>query len=85
MLKRFGVVVIFSIAFAYIEAAVVVYLREIFHPDGFTFPLTIFDAAPDAMRLFFTEVGREVSTIVLILTSCSQRLHLLMRPDLLLN
>lgn len=41
-LKRFCIVVIFGIAFAYIEAAVVVYLRTIFYPAGFTFPLTEF-------------------------------------------
>jgi len=45
-LKRFCIVVIFGIAFAYIEAAVVVYLRTIFHPDGFTFPLTNFGISP---------------------------------------
>jgi len=39
MLLRLLVAVIFSVAFAYIESAVVVYLRAIFHPDGFTFPL----------------------------------------------
>jgi hypothetical protein len=44
--KRFCAVVVFGIAFAYIEASVVVYLREIFHPAGFTFPLTIFVSAP---------------------------------------
>jgi len=40
--KRFCIIVIFGIAFAYIEAAVVVYLRTIFHPDGFTFPYVVF-------------------------------------------
>ena len=42
MLTRFCIVVVFGIAFAYIESAVVVYLRAIFYPDGFTFPLTDF-------------------------------------------
>jgi len=41
--KTFLIVVVFGIAFGYIEAAVVVYLRQIFYPDGFTFPITIFD------------------------------------------
>ena len=45
-LKRFCIVIVFSIAFGYIEAAVVVYLREIFHPDGFTFPMTLFGIGP---------------------------------------
>ena len=42
ILKRFCIVVVFGIAFGYIEAAVVVYLRAIFYPDGFTFPLVQF-------------------------------------------
>jgi hypothetical protein len=66
--KVFCIVVIFSIAFAYIEAAVVVYLREIFHPDGFTFPLATFGLAPRWKPLLRTEIGREAATIVLIFT-----------------
>lgn len=65
-LKRVCIAVTFSIAFAYIEAAVVVYLRVIFHPDGFTFPLTEFGVGPLWKRLMITEVGREAATLVLI-------------------
>jgi len=65
---RFCIVVIFSIAFGYIEAAVVVYLREIFHPDGFTFPLTNVGTILQQKPLLFTEIGREAATIVLIFT-----------------
>jgi hypothetical protein len=68
MIKRFCIVVIFSIAFAYIEAAVVVYLREIFYPDGFTFPLTVFGIDQFSKRLLLTEIGREAATIILIFT-----------------
>jgi hypothetical protein len=67
-LKRFCIVVLFSIAFGYIEAAVVVYLREIFHPDGFTFPMTVFGTGPLWKRFLLTEIGREAATIVLIFT-----------------
>jgi hypothetical protein len=69
MLKRFLIVVIFSIAFGYIEAAVVVYLRAIFHPDGFTFPLA-FAIASSSRHILLTEIGREAATIVIILTGC---------------
>ncbi|MFA5251972.1 MAG: hypothetical protein WC454_05240 [Phycisphaerae bacterium] len=69
MLERFCIVVVFSIAFAYIEASVVVYLREIFHSAGFTFPLTEFGATALWKRLLLTETGREAATLVLILTS----------------
>ncbi|MHC4535015.1 MAG: hypothetical protein ACYS6K_13790 [Planctomycetota bacterium] len=68
-IKVFCIVVIFSVAFAYIEAAVVVYLRAIFYPDGFTFPITMFDLSPLGKRLLLTEIGREAATIVLIFTS----------------
>jgi hypothetical protein len=67
--KVFCIVVIFGIAFAYIEAAVVVYLRQIFYPDGFTFPLTTFGLDPRWKPLLLTEIGREAATIVLIFTS----------------
>ena len=67
--KRFCIIVVFSIAFAYIEAAVVVYLRTIFYPSGFTFPLTEFGSGPLWKQLLLTETGREAATLVLILTS----------------
>jgi hypothetical protein len=68
MLKRFVIVIIFGIAFGYIEAAVVVYLREIFHPNGFNFPLTDFGTILQRKTILLTEIGREAATIVLILT-----------------
>ena len=67
-LKISLIVVVFSIAFGYIEAAVVVYLRQIFHPDGFTFPMTVFGTGPLFKRFLLTEIGREAATIVLIFT-----------------
>ncbi|MHC4213225.1 MAG: hypothetical protein ACYSWP_07640 [Planctomycetota bacterium] len=59
-----------SIAFGYIEASVVVYLRAIFYPDGFVFPLTEFgiETSPLWRRLLLTEIGREASTLVLIIS-----------------
>jgi hypothetical protein len=66
--KIFSIVVVFSIAFGYIEAAVVVYLRQIFHPDGFIFPMTVFGTGPLFKRFLLTEIGREAATIVLIFT-----------------
>jgi len=69
MPKRFWVIAIFSIAFAYVEAAVVVYLRTIFHPDGFNFPMTVFGSGQLWESHLLTEVGREAATLVLILSS----------------
>ncbi|MFH1279849.1 MAG: hypothetical protein ABIK65_15890 [Candidatus Eisenbacteria bacterium] len=55
---------LFGIAFGYLEAAVVVYLRRIYYPDGFGFPLTPF--MPD---LWAVELGREAATIVMLGTA----------------
>lgn len=55
-------VVLFSIAMAFLESAVVVYLREIYYNDGFTFPLV-------AMKkeLILVEIGREAATVVMLI------------------
>ena len=68
-ISRLTTLTLFSIAFAYIEAVVVVYLRAIFYPDGFSFPITNFLEMPGADTYLFIEVGREAATIVLILTA----------------
>ncbi len=69
MLTRLLIAVVFSMAFGYIESAVVVYLRALFHPNGFTFPMEVFDATAEGKRLVLTEVGREAATLVLICTA----------------
>ena len=66
ILKRFLVVAVFSIALAYFEAAVVVYLRAIFYPEGFTFPLSKFGLSPLWKRLLLTEIGRETASMLLL-------------------
>jgi hypothetical protein len=71
LISRIIIVTIFGIAFAYIESAVVVYLREIFHPNGFDFPLIVFSSDNFDVTLLFTEIGREAATMVLILTACT--------------
>lgn len=54
---------LFALAFGTIEAAVVVYLRELFYPDGFYFPLVLLPT-----RLLWTEVLREAATLLLLLS-----------------
>jgi len=61
-----GLVATLAIAFGYIEAAVVVYLRQIFHPGGFAFPLVSFPLTAESRNLLLVEVGREAATIILI-------------------
>jgi hypothetical protein len=69
LFQQFIIVVVFSIAFAYIEAAVVVYLRKIFHPGGFTFPLVEFNTTPFWQKHLLIEIGREAATLVLMFTA----------------
>ena len=52
----------FSIAMGYLESAVVVYLREIYYPLGFAFPI-----APMTGRMASTEVIREAATIIMLI------------------
>jgi len=53
---------IFSIAMAYLESAVVVYLRALMYPEGFDFPL-----APMQPGIAVTEIFREAATIIMLL------------------
>ena len=46
---------------AYLEAAIVVYLRENYYLSGFDLTLA---QIPD--RIYFTEVGREIATIIML-------------------
>jgi hypothetical protein len=52
---------ILAVAFAYIESSVVVYLRILYYPQGFGFPLKEMP-----VFVYLTEVGREVATIALL-------------------
>ena len=47
---------------AYLEAAVVVYLRALYYPEGFAFPL-----APMPAGMAAIEIGREAATLVMLL------------------
>jgi hypothetical protein len=55
-------ITIFSIAMAFAESAVVVYLRAIFYPDGFSFPLKVM-----ADYKILVEVFREAATIFMLM------------------
>lgn len=55
-------VTVFAIAMAFMESAVVVYLREIYYPEGFEFPLSPID-----MHIAVTELLREAATIIMLI------------------
>ena len=54
---------VYAVAMAYLESAIVVYLRRLYYPTGFDFPLVIID-----VPTLLTEVGRETATIVMLAT-----------------
>jgi len=60
-INRITTVVIFSVAMGYLESAVVVYLREIYYPEGFAFPLKMM-----SQRVMITELFREFATLVML-------------------
>lgn len=56
-------VTVFAIGMAFLESAVVVYIRELLYPEGFTFPLAIMEGS-----LALTEILRELATLIMLLT-----------------
>lgn len=62
LFKKFGTITIFGIAMAFLEAVVVIYLREIIYPEGFYFPLKDIPS-----NLFIAELGREAATIIMLI------------------
>lgn len=61
MFKHSFWLIVWGAAFGYMEAAVVVYLREIYYPEGFAFPLVMIEN-----RIMFTEILREAATLLMI-------------------
>jgi hypothetical protein len=61
--RRIATTFFFSIAMAYLESAVVVYLRELYYKTGFEFPLHVIPP-----HTAVVEMGREVATIAMLVT-----------------
>jgi len=53
----------YAVAMAYLESAIVVYLRRLYYPQSFNFPLVLID-----IPTLLIEVGREAATIVMLAT-----------------
>ncbi len=60
--KKLTWLTVFSIAMGFMETAVVVYLRKIYYPNGFTFPLI-----PVGCDIALVEFYREAATIIMLL------------------
>lgn len=54
---------VYAMAMAYLESAIVEYLRRLYYPKGFEFPVVIIDK-----RTLLLELGREAATIVMLAT-----------------
>ena len=61
-MKKLIWLTLFSIAMGYMESAIVVYLRQLYYPNGFIFPLT-----PIEPTIALTEFFREAATIIMLI------------------
>ena len=59
--KNLFLIFTFAVAFAFVESSVVVYLRALYYPEGFTFPLK--EMPVDHLVV---ELAREFSTLVML-------------------
>ncbi|MCK9612581.1 MAG: hypothetical protein PHR81_01320 [Bacteroidales bacterium] len=55
-------VAVFAIAMGYLESAVVVYIRTLYYPEGFAFPMKVI-----SNEIMFTEFFREAATMLMLL------------------
>ena len=62
--RRIPWLTLFAVAFGFLEAAVVVYLRELYYPDGFRFPIVLI---PE--RVAVVELARELTTLLMLLAT----------------
>lgn len=59
--RKILIVTFFAIAMGFLEAIVVVYVRELYYPDGFSFPLKLI---PE--KIFSIELVRELTTLIML-------------------
>jgi len=60
-IKIFIYLTVFSVAMGYLESAVVIYLRKIYYPEGFVFPLKAID-----QHTAMVEIIREAATLIML-------------------
>ena len=58
---NYAVLIVFAVSMGFLEAIVVVYVRELYYPDGFEFPLI---ALPP--KIILIELIRELSTMLML-------------------
>ena len=57
-------IAVFAVAFGYVEASVVVYLRALYYPEGFSLP-----PKPIEPSILVAEIGRELATIMMLVAA----------------
>jgi hypothetical protein len=63
MKKNLFVLTLFSISMAMLESAVVIYLRALYYPEGFKFPVETLGST-----ILVTELFRELATLIMLAT-----------------
>ena len=53
---------IFAVAMGFLESSVVIYLRELYYPSGFEFPLRVIPS-----KIAMVEIWREAATIIMLI------------------
>lgn len=64
MIRKGLYLTLFAAAFAWIESVVVLYLRFLYYPDGFAFPMKLIPA-----EVLSIEMSRELATIVVLVSA----------------
>lgn len=59
--KKILVLTVFSIAMGLLESSVVIYLRELYYPEGFKFPIKLIPS-----HISIVELNRELATIIML-------------------
>ena len=60
-IRKLWIIIAFAIAMGFLEAIVVVYVREIYYPEGFRFPLKLIPP-----KIFSIELIRELTTLIML-------------------
>lgn len=63
LISKNSLTYVFAMAMGLLEAAVVIYLRKIYYPDGFDFPIQ-----PMEIEMIRVEIFREIATLLMLLS-----------------
>lgn len=65
IIQKVIILAVYAVAMAVVEAAVVVYMRELYYPQGFVIH-SISDLAAVSKMSYWVELWREIATLVMI-------------------